>query len=276
MKRQIALLFLIPFVLLGCAAKSSDSEDSMIVVNDSPGGGTNAFNPYMNKTLPNTRSSGGDEARMLDAMGAVNQTIEGEAAHRRNWREEIYPIVFGDKSAPSEIIVLLNFSSPDSEKVWDQVVEASKSLSPQSCKIAVFGRSKENYGTDLMGLAIWLAHSRKGQAMPYLTYALKKWNEVKAAQKRSGGAKNFTNEYDAVATSKDFPIHYGYISGLKPPIPANQELAVAKYCYDAGNVNMYQATQIERYYGIKSLPAVVANGRVLSKPTAASILAALK
>nr|MDE5833529.1 hypothetical protein [Desulfovibrio sp.] len=266
--------------LLGCASRSSDQSasqgDSMIIVNDALGGGTNAFNPYMNSKLPNLRAGSADAEKMLGALGAKNQTIEDEAAHRGNWREEIYPIVFGEKQAPGEILVLLNFSSPESEKVWSQVVEASKSISPGQCKIAVFGNSKENYGTDLMGLAIWLAHSRPGQAMPYLTYALKRWNETKAAQKSVGRVKNFTNEYDATASAQDFPIHYGYISKLNPPIPANRELAVAKYCYDAGNVNMYQATQIASYYGVKSLPAVIVNGRVIASPTAAKILAALK
>lgn len=213
---------------------------------------------------------------MLGSLGAKAQTIEGEAAHRKNWRDEIYPVVYGDKNAPGEIIVLLNFSSPESEQVWQAVVGASKSLSPSTCKIVVFGKSDENYGTDLMGLAIWLTHSRPGQAMSYLTYALKRWNEVKNAQRSSGGVKKFTNEYDATATASDYPIHYGYLSRLNPPVPASQELAVAKYCYDAGSVNTYQATQICQYYGVKSLPAVIVNGKVLGKVSTDSILAALK
>lgn len=277
MKKSFVLFLLLTMALFGCgAAQSPEPGDSMIVVNANPGSGANAFNPYLNSTLPNLRQSTAEGDKMLDAMGARRQSIEGEAAHRGAWREEIYPVVFGDRKAPGEIIVLLNFSSPDSEKVWKQVVEASKSFAPSQCKIVVYGKSRENYGTDLMGLAIWLAHSRPGQAMPYLTYALEKWNQVKAAQKKSGAVKNFTNEYDATATAQDFPIHYGYISRLTPPIPQNQELSVAKYCYNAGNVNMYQATQVAQYYGVKSFPAVIVNGKTLSNPTAPNILAALK
>ena len=36
---------------------------------------------------------------------------------------------------------------------------------------------------------------------------------------------------------------------------ANQELAVTKYCYNAGNVNLYQTQQISQFYGVKRLSA---------------------
>lgn len=271
---------LLAAALLGCAASDNGgampAEGQIDLEQGEPGAGANDFNPFMRQKLPGSRQLSAEGQKMLGAMGGRAQSIEGEAAHRRNWRDEIYPVVFGEKKAPHEIIVILNFSSPQSEKIWKAVVDASKSLSPAQCKIAVFGRSKENYGTDLMGLAIWLCHSRPGQAMPYLTYALTRWNEVKAAQKKNGALKNFTNEYDATATAQDYPIHYGYLMHLKPAIPASQELAVAKYCYDAGNVNMYQAVQVSRYYGVSSAPAVIVDGRPLKKVSAESILAALK
>lgn len=260
-------------LLFGCgAANKSDTGAASV----SSSGDGNAFNPYTQKKLPNLRATNSEGEQMLGSLGAKPQTIEGEAAHRKNWRDEIYPVVFGDKNSPGEIIAVLNFSNPESEKVWNAVVAASKSLSPSQCKIVVFGKSDENYGTDLMGLAIWLSHSRPGQAMPYLTYALKRWNEVKNAQRSAGSVKKFTNEYDAVATAQDFPIHYGYLSRLNPPVPSNRELAVAKYCYDAGSVNTYQTTQVCQYYGVKKLPAVIVNGKVLSSVSADSILAALK
>lgn len=239
-------------------------------------GSANAFNPYMQSKLPNVRELSPEGKQMLGKLGGSPVSIEGEAAHRRNWRDEIYPVVFGEKTAPHEIIVVLNFSEPACQDVWKAVLEAAKSLSPAQCKIVVYGRSRENYGTDLMGLAIWLSHSRPGQAMPFLTHALSRWNAVKAAQKKSGQVREFTNEYDATATAQDYPIHYAYLSRLNPPIPASQELSVAKYCYDAGNVNMYQAVQVCQYYGVSSLPAVIVDGRVLGRVTAANILEALK
>lgn len=270
-------------LLVGCAAGGSGggSEEAaaapeQAALAGAPGAGANAFNPYMQAKLPNTREFSTEGQQMLGAMGGGQPTIEGEAAHRRNWREEIYPVVFGDRTAPHEILVLLNFSSPKSAEVWKAVTTASRSLSPQQCKIAVFGNSTENYGTDLMGLAIWIAHSRPGQAMPYLTYALDRWNEVKAAQRRAGTVKTFKNEYDATATAADYPIHYAYLSRLKPPVPAADELNVAKYCYNAGNVNMYQTTQICQYYGVRELPAVIVDGKVLGKVSADAILKALK
>ncbi|WP_300124144.1 hypothetical protein [Desulfovibrio sp.] len=267
-------------LLLGCAAGGSGggSEEAPAApeLSGAPGAGANAFNPYMQATLPNTREFTTEGQQMLGAMGGGQPTIEGEAAHRKNWREEIYPVVFGDRTAPHEILVLLNFSNPRSAEVWKAVTTASRSLSPKECKIAVFGNSTENYGTDLMGLAIWIAHSRPGQAMPYLTYALDRWNEVKAAQRRAGTAKTFKNEYDATATAADYPIHYAYLSRLKPPVPAADELNVAKYCYNAGNVNMYQTTQLCQYYGVRERPAVIVDGRVLGKVSADAILKVLK
>ena len=80
-----------------------------------------------------------------------------------------------------------------------------------------------------------------------------------------------------MTTVGELPIHYTYMTTrLRPPVPVNQELAVTRYCYDAGNVNLYQAEQIAQYFGVKSLPAVIVDGRHLSSVTAAGILDALK
>lgn len=273
--------FWLPVVLLsvlmfGCGAAQQRDEPAAPAATAALGASANAFNPWMNAELPHLRQLSDSGAKMLGSLGAKAQTIEGEAKHRKNWRDEIYPVVFGDRKAPHEIIVVLNFSNPNSEAVWKAVASAAKSLRPADCKIVVYGKSDENYGTDLMGLGIWLVHSRPGQAMPWLSYALNRWNNVKAAQKSVGTVKKFTNEYDATATAQDYPIHYGYLSHLKPPVPASQELAVAKYCYNAGNVNMYQATQVCSYYGVSKLPAVIVDGKVLGKVSANAILAALK
>ncbi len=59
-------------------------------------------------------------------------------------------------------------------------------------------------------------------------------------------------------------------------MPAADELDVARYCYDAGNVNMYQTTQLCRYYGVNELPAVIVDGRPLGKVSADAILKALR
>lgn len=239
--------------------------------------GANEFNPWMKNTLPNTRELSAEGRIMVGSMGGAAQSIQREAAHRAHWREEVYPVVFGDKQAPHEIIVLLDFADPDSEKVWAQVRKAARSLSPEQAKIVVFGNSRENYGTDLMGLAIWISYSRPAQAMPYLDYALQSWNTVKAAQRKTRGkAVPFRTEYDATAKASDFPIHYSYFSRLNPPVPAAQQPDVARYCYDAGNVNMYQASQLASYYGVKRLPAVIVDGRILDTPDAGDITAALK
>jgi hypothetical protein len=240
-------------------------------------GGTNIFNPYVNATLPNTRRPSGENEQMLRQMGASAHRIEGEAAYRRHWREELYPVVFGDARAPHEILVLLDFADPRSEKTWQAVVEAARSFSPTQAKIVVFANSRENYGTDLMGFAIWLSYSRPEEAMPWLSHALARWNAVKAEQKRvKGRAVPFNNEYDATARPSDYPILYTYMEKLRPPVPPGEELAVSKYCYDAGNVNLYQAVQASTYYGVKSLPAVIVDGKPLASPSAGTIVQALK
>lgn len=272
MKRFWLPVLLLVTLLFGCGA----SQLMGSLASSSPDGGVNAFNPYMHEELPNMRHATSEGASMLSELGAQEQSIVGEAKHRKGWREEIYPVVFGERKAPHEIIVVLNFSEPACEELWSAVTEASKSLNPADCKIVVFGNSDETYGTDLMGVTIWLNQFRKGQSMAWLGYALSHWNKAKAALQKSGKARKFTNEYDAVARKGDFPIHYGFLSRINPPIPANRELAVARYCYDAGNVNMYQATQVCQFYGVRKLPAVIVDGKPLESVSAESILAALR
>lgn len=274
MKTRLLPLLLATLWLCGCGGAAAPVRDDYQA--PTTGSNANAFNPYTNETLPNTRQLPQESRDILESLGARPQSIESEAQFRPNWREELYPVVFGDKEAPHELIVLLDFSNPESQKVWEQVVAASKSLDPRSCKIVVFGRSRENYGTDLMGLAIWISHSRPGQAMGFLSYALARWNDVKAAQRKRGAEQDFNNEYDSAANVHDFPIHYTYLSRLNPPVPASQELEVSRYSYNAGNVNMYQATQVARYYGVSSFPAVIADGRLISPVTSQAIVQALK
>ena len=95
----------------------------------------------LNKSLPNTRTLSAEGMAMVQAMGADRQSIEDEAAYRPHWREEIYPVFFGNKTAPHEIIVLLDFASPDSARVWQAVRDASAKLSPADAKIAVFAKN---------------------------------------------------------------------------------------------------------------------------------------
>ena len=260
----------------GTSSRTDETLDARVAA-QAPAG-ANRFNPWMQNTLPNTRELSTDGRVMVGGMGGTAQSIQGEAAHRAHWKEELYPVVYGNRQAPHEILVLLDFAAPDSEKVWAQVHKAARSLPGDPAKIVVFGNSRENYGTDLMGLAIWLSYSRPSQAMPYLDYALQSWNAVKDAQRKTRGkAVPFRTEYDATAKASDFPIHYSYFSRLNPPVPAAQQPDVARYCYDAGNVNMYQAAQLSRYYGVKTLPAVIVDGRLLQDdPDADDILSALK
>ena len=280
MRGFLAAMLVSGLLLGGCGGMSTGDSGPREKVNLAAGvqnDKANAFNPYLRTSLPNLRTNDSESQAMLQKMGGKETSIEGEAAYRPQWKQEIYPVFFGDPKAPHEVLVLLDFASPQSEKVWQAVAEASRSVSPQQCKVAVCANSKEYYGTDLMGMGIWISHSRPGQAMQYMTYALSRWNEVKAAQKKAKGrVVAFNNEYDATVESSDFPIHYSYMSKLRPPVNPAEELVVGKYCYNAGNVNLYQAQQIAQYFGIKTLPAVIVDGNVLSSVSASSILKAME
>ncbi|MDR1777920.1 MAG: hypothetical protein LBR31_08865 [Desulfovibrio sp.] len=277
MSKHCALLVWLALSLAGCASERTQTLQTAGADAPVVSGGVNLFNPWLNTTLPNSRRLSADGEQMAKQIGSGAQRIEGEAAYRKRWREELYPVVFGDMRAPHEILVLLDFAAPQSEKVWQAVVDAAKSLSPKQIKIVVYGNSREQYGTDLLGFAIWLSWSRPEQAMPWLSHALSRWNAVKAEQKRlRGRSVPFVNEFDATAKPEDYPIIYTYMQRLRPPVSANDELEISRYCYDAGNVNMYQAAQIGTYYGVKAFPAVIVDGRPLGSPGANSILAALE
>lgn len=277
--QNILTALVISCLLMGCgaAAVSETGSGGGGTLAADVGGKANVFNPFLHERLPNVRTSSSEGRDMLRSMGGAVPTIAGEARHRPHWKHEIYPVFFGSPTAPHEVLVLLDFAAPKSESVWAAVVEATRHLPPQQAKVVVFGNSREYYGTDLMGLGIWISRARPGQAMPYMTYALSAWNTAKAAQKAQGAVRRFNTEYDAVAKEGEFPVHYTYMmTQLRPPVPANQELAVTKYCYDAGNVNMYQAEQIAQYFGVKSLPAVIVDGTPLSSVSDQAILGALQ
>ena len=88
--------------------------------------------------------------------------------------------------------------------------------------------------------------------------------------------ESFVTEYDAVASPTDDPMVFQGMSRLNPPVPESQQCDVAQYVYDAGNVNLFQASEAAKYYSVKRLPAVVVDGRVLSSPSASAITGAVK
>lgn len=235
----------------------------------------NKYNPYVQAHLPRAEVSS-ESLALLGAMGARPSTIQEEASHRKTWKEEVYPVVFGNRKSANEVLVFLDYAAPDSERVWQEVVRASRQLNARTSKIVVFGNSKEKYGTELMGGGIWMVWNRPEQAMEYYTYTLNRWNSVKARQRQQGRVKPFTYEYDATAMPTDQPILYTYLGTLRPPVPGKSQVEMVRYSYDAGSVNMFQAVSAARDYGVKSLPAVVVNDVLISNPTAEKIVSAAK
>lgn len=239
------------------------------------GGNANRYNPYAQSRLPeNTQSP--EIASIIEKMGGHTTTIQDEASYRKYWKEELYPVVFGDKKAPNTILVLLNYSAPQSQHVWNAVVQATSKLEPSKVQVVVFANSTEQYGTELMGYGIWVSIMRPKQAMAYYSYTLGQWNDVKRRQAMRGMVRNFQYEFDGVAGDTEMPFVHTFIESLKPPVPHKQQAELLDYAYDAGNVNMYQAVEVSNYYGVQQLPAVIINDAVLTQVTVSNILNALK
>ncbi len=237
----------------------------------------NRFNPYVQSKLASSRGTSDEQAAALKFLGAHAMTMQAEAEYRKHWKEEVYPVVFGNKAANNEILVFLDYASPESQRVWQEVLKASRMIDGSRSKIVVFGNSREKYGTELMGGGIWVASNRPKQALDYFTFTLSRWNDVKARQVRQRGRSvPFVYEYDATASATEQPILYSFLEKVRPPVPAKELPDIVKYSYDAGNVNLYQAVDASRYYGVKKLPAVVINEHPLSNVTAQAIVGALK
>ncbi len=229
-----------------------------------PAAKANAFNPWMNKSLPNTRTLSAEGMAMVQAMGADRQSIEDEAAYRPHWREEIYPVFFGNRrprTSSSCCWTLPRPTAPVSGRPCAMPRPSSRPLTPRS---PFLPKIRRTYGTDLMGMGIWISYERKGQAMDYHEATPSANGTASRPPRRSRGAA-CPSPTSTTPRSKptDLPIHYAYMAKLRPAVPSSQELDVARYCYNAGNVNMYQAVQISRYYGVKRIPAVIADGKVL-------------
>ncbi len=223
----------------------------------------NAFNPYLQKRLPVTRAVSQENEKLLKHLNAVPTTLQDEVAHRKTWKEEVYPVYWGEAKARNEVLVLLDPAKPQSQALWANVVAAIPKMSAKDAKVVVMGNSSEPFGTDVMGLGVWIAHSRKQEAIPYMTFALQRWNNAKAAQQKQGGVKRFVNEFDAVAHVREQPIHYAYMNAMKPPVAMERQLATVKDAYNAGVVNAFAAEEMRLYYKTGGFPALLVNGKAL-------------
>ncbi len=238
-------------------------------------GEANLYNPYMHKRLP-SQSLSDENADMVKSLGGKKSTIQDEAQYRKYWRQEVYPIVFGNATSNNEILVFIDYANPRSEEVWKQVLLVSQSINPHSNKIVVFAKNSEAYGTELMGGGIWVAYARPAYALDYFRYTLGRWNEVKRALLAKGIKRPFVYEYDATSTKQDYPIIYSYLNAIQPPMAQNEISGIEQYSFDAGNVNMYQAVVISNEYDVEEFPAIVVNGELLDSISAQDIIAALR
>ncbi len=236
----------------------------------------NAFNTFTGRELPSSRTPKGEEAEILRQMGGRPRSIAADTAYRQNWRQELYPCLWGSVRAPHEVLVLLDFASPASRPLWEAVVGATRKVSPDKARVVLFGRSAEPYATDLVGMAIWASMERQGQAMDFVSWALRRWDEIKAVQRNKGIRRIFRHEYDAVASPRDYPMTFTAMTRFKPPVPEQQQSELARYVYDAGNVNMFQATEVCTFYKAGSTPALVVDGVVYTKMTAEQLTSLLR
>lgn len=235
------------------------------------------FNPYRHDMLATSSVMAETDKRLLDQIGGQRYSLQQEVRFRPHWKSEVYPIIFGDPDAPGEILVFLDYAVPQSQKLWQELMLASHSLDPRQVKIVIMGKSREKYAIELMGGAIWLARQQPKLVFDYFRLTLDRWNSMKQLQRqREGKARPFHYEYDAVAAPTDYPILYIALKQLLPTISEDAQRTLFKDAYNAGNVNCYQAVDAARYYDVKSFPAVVVNGRLLSSPAAAQIVAATR
>lgn len=227
----------------------------------------NAFNPYTGKPLPVTRQVKGEEAKILSALGGTPRSIAADAAYRANWKEEIYPILKGSTASRHEVLVVIDFADPKSRQIWQQVARVAKATPDASARFVLFGKSAELYATDLTGLAIWACRERKGQAIDYVTWAMQRWDSIKQGLKKQGKARPFHNEYDAVLTRKDYPMVFVAMEKcFKPRVAAAEQSNLATYAYEAGNINLFQASEVCRYYELKKASGLIVDGEVLDNP----------
>ena len=256
--------FRAPAMALACLAMLAGSPA------EAPCADAQAFNPYLHSDFPTSRKPKGEAAEMLKKLGARAQSIAAEAGWRRHWREEAYPVLFGDPKAPHEILVMIDFASPKTRAVWAAAKGAMAKLDPAKAKIVLFSDSDELYAYDMAGLVLWANINRKGKGPETLDWALDAWDKAKAKKR----GKKFISEYDSVTSRTELPMVFQGMRRLG--VPETEECSVADYAYEAGNVNMFQTGQAKRYYGVKSLPAVVVDGRVMDSPSADAIVKAVQ
>ncbi len=238
-------------------------------------GESNKYNPYMHTKLP-VKQFRGSSADLVESMGAHASSLQEEAQHRPFWKQEVYPVVFGDPRAPQEIIFFLDYAKSSSEAYWSSIVNASRSLNPSQCKVVIFAKNSEQYGTELMGGGIWVAHNRPSNALEYFTYTLQRWNTTKKNLAAQGKQRSFVYEYDAVSSATEYPILYAYLESIRPQLSAAQLPTLVKHAFDAGNVNMFQAVTAADEYAVSEFPAVVVNGKRLKKVSVQAILDAVR
>ena len=237
----------------------------------------NAFNSYTGKPMPVSRVPKGDEARILSELGGKPRSIAADTAYRTHSKQELYPCLYGTPQSVHEVLVLIDFAKPASKTLWAAVCGAVKKVSPAQARVVLFGKSDEAYAIDLTGLAIWAARERSGQSMAYLSWALNRWHEIKDGLKQKGEHRIFRSEYDAVLNKKDYPMVFTAMTKcFKPAVSEKDQSDLAKYAYEAGNVNLFQATEVIKYYDVAKLPALVVDGKVCYEMTADQLAALLK
>lgn len=183
---------------------------------------------------------------------------------------------FGDPKAPHEVLVLLDFASRRRAKRYGRRGRGQ----PLCFASAVRWQFLPTAGNIMEPTSwAWASGFRIPAPVSHAVHdlcALALERDQGRAKEKGPCGCSLNNEYDATAESSDYPIHYSYMTKLRPPVNPAEELAVGKYCYNTGNVNLYQAQQISQYFGIKALPAVVVDDNVLSSVSASAILKAME
>ncbi len=130
-------------LLAGCAGLSGYPQDTSALSISAPGGGTNAFNPYMQSELPNLREQQERGRQMLGHLGGKVQSIEEEARHRKIGGMNFIQWSLGTRKRRMKSLLCSILPNLPAKTCGKPLFPQSKSLSPKQCKIVVFGKSSE-------------------------------------------------------------------------------------------------------------------------------------
>lgn len=208
--RILAAVLVSGLLLGGCGGMSTGDTGPREKVNLASGvqnAKANAFNPYLHTSLPNLRANDAESQAMLQKWAAGQPPSKVKPRTGPSGSRKFIPYFLAIPKRRTKCWCRLRILPRRRVKRFGRRWQRPAALFRPSSARWRYLPTVRNI-TEPISWA-WASGflTRPGQAMQYMTYALSRWNEVKAAQKKKGRVAAFNNEYDATAESSDFPIH---------------------------------------------------------------------